>query len=96
MLFFKPMSCLSLSLSQACRLAAAIFDRNDFAALGNPSDAKTYKIDLDVNRLPICMLHLRCAVRSHPHAGAVFVVQLPLKFPRGKGASALEIKCMLN
>jgi len=31
---------LSLSLSQACRLAAAIFDRNDFAALGNPSDAK--------------------------------------------------------
>jgi len=42
------------------------------------------------------MLHSRCVVRSHPHADANFVVQLPLRLPKGKGPSALEIKCMLN
>jgi hypothetical protein len=38
------------------------------------------------------MLHSRCVVRSHPHADAIFVVQLPLRLPKGKGAPALEIK----
>jgi len=40
MYFSSPCPVSSPSLSQAWRLAAAIFDRNDFAALGNPSDAK--------------------------------------------------------
>ena len=42
------------------------------------------------------MLHSRCIVRSNPHADVIFVVQLPIEMPKGKGAAALEIKCMLS